>query len=324
LKPFPEDPSTLFAFAVEACTGNSGSPVIINSMSDGLGGQVIGMATLASCAFGNLRNTGTAANHPGLTAAISTICAMPFTPPEPGGGFPAFHWGDVNNTGEVDIADVLCALDAFSGCFESCPPSGCGGGCICSNCFYDLVPCPPDGNIDVGDVTAILDAYSGSKPCPCTGGSQALSSPEPHAQLSLSLRSGGVVGSILIDVFADVFSGMRCYELKLVAGGGLEGRLMLEGMSFEPPPGEESALAGLEGYSAINSTEGRLMSCLVQNTVTTTARRHLATFRFRFSPDALGVFTLQLAPSHTQLLDRFGRRINLHGSTWTPLLVRRP
>jgi hypothetical protein len=99
---------------------------------------------------------------------------------------------------------------------------------------------------------------------------------------------------------------------------------MPEGMSFEPPAGEESVFAGLERYSAFNSPQQRVMSCLQQDTVTTTARKHLATFRFRFSSDALGIFTLQLGPSHTHLLDRFGRTINLQQSSWEPSLVTAP
>ncbi len=53
----------------------------------------------------------------------------------------------------VDVGDVLCSLDCFSGV----PP--------CSN-VGDISPCGGDGFCDVGDVLATLDAFGGTYACP--------------------------------------------------------------------------------------------------------------------------------------------------------------
>jgi hypothetical protein len=68
-------------------------------------------------------------------------------------------WGDVDESGNVDVGDVLCALDGFSGIFT------------CSLQNLDIAPCIPDGNLDVGDILAVLDAFAGlpfacPPPCP--------------------------------------------------------------------------------------------------------------------------------------------------------------
>jgi hypothetical protein len=38
-----------------------------------------------------------------------------------------WNYGDVDNNGYADMADILCELDAFAGCYYDC---SCG--CICS------------------------------------------------------------------------------------------------------------------------------------------------------------------------------------------------
>ncbi len=64
-------------------------------------------------------------------------------------------WGDVNNSGDVNIDDILCMLDGFAHDFSTCSLEN-----------LDLSPCMADGVIDVDDVLAILDAFA-SLPYPC-------------------------------------------------------------------------------------------------------------------------------------------------------------
>jgi hypothetical protein len=86
------------------------------------------------------------------------------------GGAPSAHlgtattwlWGDLDNTGLVDVSDLLCALDAFSGMFT------------CSFFASELAPecVHPSEIVDIGEILAVLDAYTGaSYPCPspCPG-----------------------------------------------------------------------------------------------------------------------------------------------------------
>jgi len=65
-------------------------------------------------------------------------------------------YGDVNQSGMVDLEDVQCILAGY----ESL--SACVHG--------DIAPCQPDGLIDLADLLAVLDAYNGvylcASPCP--------------------------------------------------------------------------------------------------------------------------------------------------------------
>jgi len=61
-------------------------------------------------------------------------------------------WGDLNNSGDVDVSDVLISLDAFAAKFLLHEA--------------DILPCEPDDNADVSDILAILDAFA-SQPYPC-------------------------------------------------------------------------------------------------------------------------------------------------------------
>jgi hypothetical protein len=53
---------------------------------------------------------------------------------------------------EVDVADILCALDGF-GDMSLCPQA-------------DIANCLSNGVLDVGDVLAVLDAFAGTYLCP--------------------------------------------------------------------------------------------------------------------------------------------------------------
>jgi hypothetical protein len=60
----------------------------------------------------------------------------------------------------VDVDDILCCLDTFSGIFVTCSLIG-----------TDLMGIDPNEIIDVDDILAALDAfqgigYTGTSPCP--------------------------------------------------------------------------------------------------------------------------------------------------------------
>jgi hypothetical protein len=60
--------------------------------------------------------------------------------------------GDVDESGDIDVGDVLCVVAGFENVM-TCP----GG---------DIVPCLSDLIIDVGDVLSVLSAFSGYFDCP--------------------------------------------------------------------------------------------------------------------------------------------------------------
>jgi len=61
-------------------------------------------------------------------------------------------FGDIDDSGVVDLMDILCVLDGFG------VPADCTAA--------DLVPCGGDGAIDINDILAILDAFGGVAHCP--------------------------------------------------------------------------------------------------------------------------------------------------------------
>jgi len=65
-----------------------------------------------------------------------------------------WRWGDVNNSGTVDLDDILCELDGFAGVSQ------------CALAALDLLGCTPDGAIDLDDILSVLDAF-GNEPYPC-------------------------------------------------------------------------------------------------------------------------------------------------------------
>ncbi len=66
--------------------------------------------------------------------------------------FGGIAYGDVDQSGVVDIADINCVLAGFDDML---------------NCrFADIAPCGGDGQIEITDVLAVLDAYNGIFACP--------------------------------------------------------------------------------------------------------------------------------------------------------------
>lgn len=60
-------------------------------------------------------------------------------------------FGDVNNSGLVNLDDILCVLAGFSN-FNTCPKG-------------DLAPCGGNGLINLDDILRVLGAFAGQNPC---------------------------------------------------------------------------------------------------------------------------------------------------------------
>jgi hypothetical protein len=71
-------------------------------------------------------------------------------------GVVTYPFGDVDDSGDVDAADIIAVLDGFA---ETDPGVLLGA--------VDLAPCDPNDFIDLDDILAVLDAYDqGTYPCP--------------------------------------------------------------------------------------------------------------------------------------------------------------
>lgn len=71
-----------------------------------------------------------------------------------------WRWGDPNNSGTVNLDDILCLLNAFAGTFTTC-----------SLYSSDLQSAVPNRTINLDDILAVLGAFSGvayphPPPCP--------------------------------------------------------------------------------------------------------------------------------------------------------------
>jgi hypothetical protein len=64
-------------------------------------------------------------------------------------------FGDVNQDGLRDLADIVCSLDGFAEEFS-----------VCTLPAVDLAPCSGDGAVTLDDILFVLDAFSGTAACP--------------------------------------------------------------------------------------------------------------------------------------------------------------
>ena len=67
----------------------------------------------------------------------------------------AIVYGDVNESGNVDLDDILCVIAGF-GETAACPAA-------------DIAGCVANGVIDLDDILAVIGAFGGIDPC-CGGG----------------------------------------------------------------------------------------------------------------------------------------------------------
>jgi hypothetical protein len=67
-------------------------------------------------------------------------------------GATTWRWGDANNSGGVDVFDIVCALDGFQSVFTNCTAHG-----VDQSAGSGVFPV----TVDFADVTAVLDAFSG-------------------------------------------------------------------------------------------------------------------------------------------------------------------
>lgn len=204
-------------------------------------------------------------------------------------------FGDVNHDGTVDIFDILCVLDGFSGVFAACT--------------YDdvnIAPCTPDVPVDIFDILAVLDAFSGLNLCNCPAG------PTPAAPLGpvhRSLRSDAAAprpvtlrliadqtnvraGSLVtVHVVADGVTNLRGYQLSVDIGNARHGALHMVG-AFVDASMRNYVFAGRAAYQAGDTEMIRLANALSSGSASADRKVYLGSFAFQASPDAFGAFAL--------------------------------
>jgi hypothetical protein len=288
--------------------------------------MAIAIATGVLCDPGTDQNFATAVTHPDLISAICDSCHA--------------SWGDVDNSGEIEINDQLCMLAAYAGCFDSCPPPAtleCTPACFCSLYAHDLAPCPfGDGYIDVADILRLVDAAN-HQPYPCAlsqcSGDAALQTPalggdsmnltDSEFDLTRCDPNFDDPEALVIEVSLTGPDTYRCYQVDLDWDGGLQGTLELESITIDPSR-EDFPFAGLDHVTAFDLTRGRMAACLHEGHIAAMDQASLATFRFRATPDALGPFSVRLSDHETRLLDEAGGTVPVTTTTNGELLIMIP
>ncbi len=214
-------------------------------------------------------------------------------------------WGDVNNSGSVDISDIVCLLDGFQGQYPNCTLYG-----------DDLRGNNPDGVIDVMDIVAVLDAFQGiayPDGAPCSSGlMMAPPSGGPMAGLMLvpRVRSAAPGGVVRVDVFLSGAPTLRAYQLAFASSGGSSGRMNVETISIDSQR-PDYAFAGLAAQSAVSTTGGKLANATMSAWANCSASRYLCTLTLRATADSNGTFVVKLGDSPaTLLLDAGGAVLN--------------
>ncbi len=202
--------------------------------------------------------------------------------------------------------------------------------------------CAPDGVCDGNDVFHVLDAFGGSSTCSCPldGGPAPVPPLDDTAtEAMLQMVAHRVVlrpgQRISVDVhLATGLETLRGFQLHAVATGGTHGALELVDIAIEPRPARSGAVVLRErltparkpGFvfgdadirSAFNLDSGQVLAVAGAEPYIAAAGSYLATFTFRASADAAGIFAIDLAHDHD---DSAGRTF-LFGAAGQDVIVR--
>lgn len=236
-------------------------------------------------------------------------------------------WGNVNNQNGIDIYDILCVLDGYSGNFDDCS-------LYADDLAGELADIhTPDRLVDLLDIASVLDAYSGlayadADPCAGGGGRGGPSGPlgGQLATLSMSQRSGGVLadGTRIIDVYVQGAVDLRGYQLGFAVTGGQTGKLNVVSIEMDSTRADY-AFGDLIGFTATDMSRHRMANALPTGGVEAVSRRYLATIRVRPGRKAYGVFNVTLRPDgQTYLIDSQSRSIEVGAMPSFPIKLVPP
>lgn len=228
-------------------------------------------------------------------------------------------YGDVNHDGVVDVFDILCVLDAFSGNFVSCDQAS-----------TNLQPCPPDPTPvwDVFDILAVLDGFTGNDLCcsptpsaPARGAELTAGSDRGSAatiKLVPSSRVANAGDVVSVDVYVSGVTDLRGYQFTTAVNGGRRGGLELVGASIADR--RDFALSAVENVKAVDEASGRLAGAVYSGGVATTGSAYVGTFTYEVSSDAVGSFRVGLG-GDVHLVTSNGELITINRVTPATILV---
>jgi hypothetical protein len=205
------------------------------------------------------------------------------------------NWGDLSDDGQVNGYDLLSFVDSY----RADLPHWIG----------DLCPEVPDGLVNGLDLMCWIDSYR-SLPYPFWTCQAALRSEvgmgmqQPSAVLSMMARPMDAPNQdqVAVDVYLSGAENVRLFEVAIDAFGGESGSLVLEDVLIDPARAD-FIFANLSPVNISDIDQQRITSALWDGGVSTVgARKYLATFVYRPSVEARGLFELVLRSDPGTLL----------------------
>lgn len=217
-----------------------------------------------------------------------------------------WQWGNVDNTGDVSIFDIVCVLDGFQNVYNACSLYG-----------DDLQLAVPDRLIDMWDILAVIDAFQGlpypdATPCDSLLAIRASSATGPSPQVTLVPRQMAIApgATVAVDVFISQMSGLRAYQLAVQIGGGT-GPLLLEGAVVDANH-PDYVFAQMNAQSAIDLPNRRLANVLFTGSSDCSSRKYLTTLNVRATASSRGQFTVSLVNGgQTIFVDQNGQAVDV-------------
>ncbi len=191
-----------------------------------------------------------------------------------------------------NIHDVNHTLTCFSG-ESACESINADGG-------GPFGSCTQDGFCNIHDANHARTCFSGTNVCSCPSSPLPTTAPTVVGEATLSavpasrvVRAGGEIAvRVLLERPVDF---LQSYQLHLAASGGRSGELELVDAAIEAHDHAVLA-AGAGRFEAFNVENGQMLAGLYEVGVgaATDADGYLATFTYRATPDAVGVFVVDV------------------------------
>jgi hypothetical protein len=209
-------------------------------------------------------------------------------------------WGNANNVDDVNVFDIVCALDGFQGSFANCTPYG-----VDQNQGVVVHPVA----VDMSDVLAVLDAFSGTAypdSSPCSGfeaGEAVRIKPRvvvPAGTLTLEASSTTVspLETVRFDVYGDGLANVRAYQVALEVKGANGALVPVE--AVVDTEREDRVFGEQVSYPVADTARTRLGGALGSGSVTRSTRVYLGSFTFRAGSTA-GTVRVDFRPEETLL-----------------------
>ncbi len=217
-------------------------------------------------------------------------------PSDMGGSF-----GACAADGFCNVHDRNHALNCFSG-QNICPDINVDAG----GAFGD---CVPDGFCNIHDANHATSCFSGTNPCGCPSGPAPENGRNVEGEAIITVASDArridAEGEFSVRVFVTNQNPERergvspqSYQLHVSTSGGRSGHLELIDITIEDRPDYVFARAD-DTFAAFNIETAQMLAGTDTGALRKTRRGYLATFTYRASADAAGVFVIDVLHDET-------------------------